>query len=213
MKTITFLLAGLVGLSASPVSAQDGPQLTVGILTPQGDAGVMTQRHIGGYAFQFAYAFSPEGYMCTIRPNVGWGKMPGKSDVPGRTPASVWGPNSYDLGFWNAGVDFVFKPFDATQLKVLTGPSAHLWQVNRIGATSPRMGDQSWRAGWRVGCEYPVAPLANVGISYTLTEWTSNRGAAHTWPGYVNETKTPTAIDGVNPSKPAYVSLYVNYRF
>ncbi|HJV48046.1 MAG TPA: outer membrane beta-barrel protein [Geothrix sp.] len=210
MKTITLLMASL---ATSLAFAQDGPQLSVGLLAAQGNAATMTQKIWGGYTFQLGYQFTPEGYGVSIRPNVGWGTLPGKSDVPGRTPDSVWGPNSYQMNFWNVGCDFIFTPSDRSPLKIVTGPSAHLWQVDRINAVIPRMGDQSWRAGWRLGAEYPVQKLVNVGISYTLTEWTSNRAAARNWMGYKDDTATPTGIDGVNPSKPAYFTVYANYRF
>jgi hypothetical protein len=217
MKKLTLLL---VGLATSLAFAQDGPQLTFGLLASQGDTSTMTREIWGGHTFGLGYQFTPEGYGISIRPNVGWGVLPGlkrkgtnPDPIPDRTPGSVWGPNSYQMGFWNLGCDFIFTPFDSVPLKVVTGPSAHLWQVERIDAYQPHMGMANWRAGWRLGVEYPVAKLVNVGVNYTLTEWASNRAEAKKWAGYVSDNATPTGIDGVNPSKPAYFTVYANYRF
>lgn len=210
MRNLTLLLAGL---ATSLACAQDGPQITLGLLAAQGNTATMTKKIWGGYTFQLAYQFTPETTGISIRPNVGWGTLPGNASVPGRTPDSVWGPNSYQLTFWNVGCDFIFIPLDRSPIKILTGPSAHLWQVDRINGVVPRMGNQSWRAGWRLGLEYPIQKRMNVGLSYTLTEWNSNRAEARNWLGYKDDTTTPTGIDGVNPSKPAYFTIYANYRF
>lgn len=210
MKKLTLLL---VGLATSLASAQDGPQLTFGLLASQGDTSTLTRKIWGGHTLGLGYQFTPEGYGISIRPNIGWGDLPGNKNVPDRTPGSVWGPNTYQLTFWNVGCDFIFTPFDSQPLKILTGPSAHLWQVKRIDAIVPRMGEANWRAGWRLGVEYPVHKLVNVGVNYTLTEWASNRAEAKKWVGYVSDNATPTGIDGVNPSKPAYFTVYANYRF
>jgi hypothetical protein len=85
--------------------------------------------------------------------------------------------------------------------------------VNRIDGITTNMGNQSWRAGWRLGVEYPVLERSSVGLLYTLTEWSSENANAWNWPGYVDPNTTPTFIDGVNPSKPAYFTVYMNYRF
>ncbi|GLH71705.1 hypothetical protein GETHLI_02070 [Geothrix limicola] len=210
MKKLTLLL---VGLATSLAFAQDGPQLTFGLLASQGDTSTMTRKIWGGHTFELGYQVTPEGYGISIRPNLGWGNLPGNQNVPDRNTLSVWGPNSYQLNFWKVGCDFIFTPFDGQALKVITGPSAHLWQVRRVDGVNPRMGEANWRAGWRLGAEYPVTKLVNVGVNYTLTEWASNRAEAKKWAGYISDNATPTGIDGVNPSKPAYFTVYASYHF
>ena len=212
MKNVTLILAGALGLAGSFAWAQDGPQVNVGLLAAQGNAVTMTRKVWGGYSFQLGYQFTPEGLGVSVRPYLGWGTLPGLKSIADRTPASVWGPNSYHLTCWTVGTDFLFTPF-ASPLKIFTGPSLHLWQVERIDGIIPDMGNQNWRAGWRLGAEYPVMKELSVGVSYTLTEWSTERTAPENWEGFSDLNSTPTYIDGVNPSKPAYFTVYASYRF
>ena len=212
MKIATLILAGALGLAGSFARAQDGPQLNVGLLAAQGNAATMTRQIWGGYSLQLGYQFTPENLGVSVRPYLGWGILAGKKNLADRTPSSVWGPNSYNLTCWTVGTDFIFTPFQAP-LKLFTGPSLHLWQVERIDGTIPNMGNQNWRAGWRLGAEYPVMQDLSVGVAYTLTEWNTETTAPQNWEGYKDLNTTPSFIDGVNPSRPAYFTVYASYRF
>lgn len=206
------LVAGSLTAQA-PADSDGGPHLSFGLNTPQGNALTMTRQQWKGQTVELGWRFLAPDYGVSFQPYVGWGKMPGKQNIVGRDTSSYWAPNTYDLTNWRVGLDIRFHPFDSLPLFVATGPSFHTWQVEQVG----RLGDQSLgqagvRLGWRLGVDYAIADRWSVGLWWTQSEWNSQRDVSQ-FPGYQSDNVTPSYIDGLNPSRPAYFSLMATYRF
>lgn len=190
-KTLT-LLAGL--LLSLPALAEDGKLvLSGGILNPHGDALDLTQQTMRGWGFTAGYEFQPEGYGTRFLAYVGHMKMPGKKNVTDR--------KVYDLAANVVGLDLIYTPFESLKaLSLFGGPSVHQWQVEEKGLQGfAGQGQQDWRLGWRAGVGYELNPTWRFTAAFTQTEWRSTTSIDYT--------------PGLNPSRPAYVSLMAHYRF
>ncbi|WLT30678.1 outer membrane beta-barrel protein [Geothrix sp. PMB-07] len=193
MKALNSLAAALLLVSAASLTAQEkeGIVLSAGILSPHGDALDLTGQSMRGYGFQVGYLASPAGYGVSFFPYFGHQIMQGK-DKPDQT--------TYNLASNALGIDLVYK-IEGTPVNLFTGPSFHQWQVERRGGNpvTANQGDQNWKLGWRLGCKYLINEDWSLSASFTQTQWRSRADEDY--------------VPGLNPSRPAYWSLQVNYRF
>lgn len=213
MRNLTYFLAGMLALASLQARAEDTAfVVSGGLVAAQGNALTLTRKVWGGHTGEAGFVFAPEGYGFKIMAYGGWGRMPGQKELPDRSLESVWGPNTYDLTHWRVGLDFRVQPMDSLPLTLAFGPSMHSWQVERVGVKEKPQGDGTWKLGWRLGAEYPINDRWAVCGYFTQTEWRSVRDVS-TWKGYKSDGDTPSFIDGLNPSKPAYFTLMARYRF
>lgn len=228
MNKMMMLLAG--ALVATTVQAADvktdnarNMSVTFGVADAKADLATLTQKSWSGFELELGARFAPEGYGVTFQPYLGMGRFGGDKNVADRgvqnptglkqqQAGSFWGPNSYAMTFFRGGFDIRIVPTDKLPLTVAFGPSLHQWQAERIGFSSGKFGDSGLKAGWRVGLSYAVNTEWEVNAFYTATDWTTRRDMS-AYPGYVNDTVTPSAIRGLNPSQPSYLSLSATYRF
>lgn len=218
-KMMHILAAALVLAGPAAFAQEEGPRISVGLLAAQGDAASLAQRIWGGYTFEAGYRFVPEGYGASFMPYVGWGKLPGDKHVPDRAvgdlggePNSLWGNNSYNLTCWRAGFDIRIQPTARLPLTIAFGPSIHFWDVQRIGVAEDPRSDTGPKLGWRMGLTYAITPQWEAGAYYTMSE-SRSRQDVKDFPGYVDDSTTPSHISGLNPSRPNYFTFMATYRF
>jgi len=217
MKIAAGILGSVLTLAGLPSSAQDtGYCASLGLTAAQGSSSTLTRQTWGGETLEFGYRFTPKELGATLQPYLGWAKLPGKSHLDNRATDSLWGPNSYDLTCWRAGIDLRIQPLESLPITIITGPSLHNWKVRRLGggADVPQAGDgRAVKLGWRLGLDYTLAKQWNLALLFTQSEWRSEQKTVDTWPGYIDQDKTPSYIEGLNPSRPAYFTLMATYRF
>jgi len=218
-KKMHILACALILAGPAAFAEEDGPRISVGLMAAQGDAATLTKKIWGGYSCEMGYRFTPADYGVTFMPYVGWGKLPGAKNIPNRAtgslgapPNSLWGANTYDLTCWRTGFDIRIQPSTRLPLVIAFGPSIHFWDIQRLGVAEDSFGDTGPKLGWRLGLTYPINAQWEVGAYYTMSEWRSRRNAS-TFPGYQDDTATPSFIDGLNPSKPNYFTFMATYRF
>jgi len=192
-KVLNGLAAAALIMGAATLQAQDkdGFVLSAGLVTPQGDAQILTQKTMRGYGFEVGYIIHPEGYGTAFHAYLGHVIIGGK-DVPNVT--------TYDMAANTGGIDLLYR-LDGTPLDLFTGPSFHQWQVNQRGGDPliAAQGDENWKLGWRLGLKYTITQDWSVSASFTQSMWRSRADL--------------NAQDGLNPSRPAYFSFMANYRF
>jgi len=208
-----FITALLCACASAPAQDQ-GPVVSFGLIGAQGDSNDLTHKPWGGVTAEVGWAYTlPKDYGFDVTPYIGWGRMPGEKNTPNRTPDSIWGPNSYNVTHWRAGFDLSLQPFESVPLTVVFGPSLHTWQVERVGVTGdPGLTDFGVKMGWRVGLAYRFSRQWGVGFRFTQSEWRAQRDLSGLT-GFVNDTKTPSFIPGLNPCRPAYMTLMATYAF
>lgn len=209
--------AGLMACLGLGAQAPEGPVVSFGFNGATGDMLDCTRKIWGGHTAELGWQFAPKDYGCTLVPYLGWGKVPGEQDIPDRSYESLWGPNSYDFTNYRAGLDLHFQPFDRLPLRVALGPALHVWIVERVGLDAldyrnRGLNDQGIKVGWRLGVVYPVSANWEIGLRFTQTEWRAKRDLSGL-AGFVNDTKTPSFIQGLNPCRPAYMTLMATYHF
>jgi hypothetical protein len=212
MKNLTFLLAGLVAFSGVQARAEDGIKGSFGLLAPQGDASTLTRQHWGGYTYELGFQYTPPDYGFSISPYVGWGRLPGKKNLPDRNLDSLWGPNTYDLTNWHVGMDINLRISPALPLYVAFGPQLVSWQLDRVGVSEASLGNTQIKLGYRVGLEYAFSRDWSACVYFTQSEWRGIRDVSEL-KGYVDDSTTPSYIDGLNPCRPAYFSIMARYSF
>jgi hypothetical protein len=200
MKITRFLTAVLFASSAT-LSAEDGHReyIAAGFNFAHGHAHDMTQKTWGGlndFSGEFGIQFKHPLSNISIRPNFGMAKMTGDA------PTEV-NPNIYDLMGIYIGTDLVYTPFSLLPLSITTGPSFHVWNVDKLSPFgSPNQGDKGIKFGWRLGVGYDIDKKYRVELTYTFTEWRTIQSEVST-----------QYIPGFNPSRPAYFCLKASYSF
>ncbi|BDU76529.1 outer membrane beta-barrel protein [Mesoterricola sediminis] len=184
-KRLTILALALTGATLASAQGTDSFVITGGLAFAQGNAQDLTGKVGGGFQAEVGYQFHPQDFGTDVRVYGGWTKLPAATSTTERTTYELAGPH--------VGFDIVYAPW--TRVQVFTGPSAHVWQVVRQGEGGGKVGDQGLKLGWRAGFSYRFARAWEAGAAYTLTEWRSSPD------------------DGITPTRPAYLSLTVSYRF
>jgi hypothetical protein len=192
------LITSLVAAAAMalPLTAQDAQMaLKFGLVNTQGDARDMTQKAFG-FTLEAGYVFTPDswGGAVDFMPYLGLVKVSGNRDTHGRE-------FTYNLRGNILGGDLIYKPWDNLPVRIFTGPCFTQYYIERLQSVSPQMGDRSFKIGWRLGASYEVQKNWQLGLAYTQTEWRSRADSDEPYEA------------GINPSRPAYVSLTATYRF
>jgi len=205
MKITRLLTATLFASSLSLLAEDDNGfklYLSGGFNFAHGHAHDMTQKTWGGlgaFTGEFGVQFKhPYAKKVSIRPNLGAAKI-----LAGSTTEE--NPLLYDLMGLYFGFDLAYSPIERLPVTLSTGPSFHVWNVDKVGAIgNPSQGDKGVKFGWRLGVGYEVNPKCRVDLAYTLTEWRTIRR------GQPNNT---VIVPGFNPSRPAYFCLKATYIF
>ncbi|MDR2560713.1 MAG: hypothetical protein LBC63_02945 [Holophagales bacterium] len=205
MKTTQFLTVALLASSAALSANDDGdkiliafskPYVSLGLALAHGHAHDLTQKTWGGpgaYAAEFGIHFDLPNTNVQLRPNLGVARILG--DSPTET-----NPNIYDLQGVYIGFDVVYSPFEHLPLSLTTGPSFHTWNVVKLNANAPAMGEMGMKLGWRLGTTYSINKKFSVTLDYALTEWRISGSGTQ-------------VVSGFHPSRPTYFTLKGNYRF
>ncbi len=199
MNILRTFAPALLLLAASTVEAQAGRNLqaSFGLTSAQGDALTLTKSQTGGFNLEIGYSFSPEGYGVEFLAHAGYVRLPAKKPS---SPATAEDASTYTLSSPHFGVDLVYRPWKGLPLALTTGPDIHVWQVDKRNTLdAPGQGQQGLKLGWRVGAQYRLSDLWSFSLNYTFTEWRSN--------------PEMPAVNGLNPSRPAYLTAMAHYRF
>jgi long-subunit fatty acid transport protein len=118
----------------------------------------------------------------------------------------AWPWPTYRMLGWYGGLDLVYKSPRGWPVNLTTGPSFHVWNVEKMYVMGNTNSDeQGLKLGWRGGVAYEISDSLNVELSYTMSEWRSRNSALNS----VSYQFQP----GFNPSRPVYFSLKVFYKF
>jgi hypothetical protein len=193
------LFASSVGLAAQE-GIPHNKYLAFGFNFAQGHSHDMTQKTWGGlgaFAGEFGLQFDIPRSNVQMRPNVGVAKI-----LSGKPTEEQ--PELYDLMGIYLGFDIVYKPFKmAPNLFLATGPSFHVWNVDRVQPPPGLLaaqGDTGVKFGWRLGAGYEINSKFRAELGFALTEWRKDPDITE-W------------IPGLNPSRPAYFTLKGIYCF
>ena len=213
---ITHLLTTALFASSAALAAQNvqdiqdiddrliKPYLSLGITLAQGHAHDMAQTTWAGlnsFVAEAGLYFNLPQTTMKARPNIGFAKIYSKGPNEEH-------PTVYNLQAIYVGVDFIYPPFKSLPITFSTGPSFHVWNVDREDVPPapgqampyPPQGDTGMKLGWRVGATYKINEKFSVTLDYALTEWRKNR-------------LSTTIIPGVNPSRPGYFTIKGSYHF
>jgi hypothetical protein len=209
----TFLLASTAILNAEDDGRLLKPYIAGGFNLSQGDSRDLTQQgwNVGSFTGEFGVEFAIPNSTLVLRPNVGMSKMVGdKQSMPlmadGIQIGTIGRSGIYDMMAIYGALDLVYSPLKkwkwSAPIFFTTGPTLLTWNVDELyppPETDYNQHDKGLKMGWRVGVGYVINSNLRVELTYTLSEWRSNRDLPY--------------VSGWNPSRPSFFCLKASYSY